>query len=414
MHLSSTGTRPIDHPLRLAGELPEPAVKPRFALSAKGFRPFFLLAALFAAAVVPLWLLVLGGVAAPAAYLDPAGWHAHEMVFGFSVAVISGFLLTAVGNWTQRETLVGTPLLALAGLWILGRAAMLGAGHLPRGLPAVVDLAFLPVLIGVLARPLVAARNRRNFAMLAVLAALFAADVVVHLGALGVVSGELAPRACIVGVDVVVLVILVIAGRVFPMFTRNATGVTTIRSIPWLDAATIAGMAGLTALDAFVPGGSLAGIVSGVVGLLAAARAVHWGARHSLRQPLLWILHLGYAWIPIGLLLRALAAVDPAVPRAFAVHALTVGAIGALTLGMMARVALGHSGRPLLAPKPVAWAFGAVTLAAFARAVLPLLVPAWYFPSLLAGGILWTIAFLIYAVVYAPILAQPRLDGKAG
>ena len=146
------------------------------------------------------------------------------MVPGYAVAVIAGFLLTAVGNWTQRETLVGTPLLALSALWVLGRVAMAFAGALPRGLPALVDLAFLPALIAVLARPLLATRSRRNFIMLGILGALFAANVVVHLDALGVMAMGSARRACLVAIDVVVLIILLIADRVFPMFTRNTTG----------------------------------------------------------------------------------------------------------------------------------------------------------------------------------------------
>ena len=400
--------------LPIAGSLPEPSSRPRYAVAAKGFRPFFLLASAFAVAIVPMWLLVVAGLLKPGSYLDATSWHAHEMVFGFAVAVIAGFLLTAIGNWTQRETVVGAPLIALAALWTLGRVAMLTAGSLPRGVPALVDLAFLPTLVVVLARPLIATGNRRNFVMLAILLALFAANVVVHLEALGLVELGSAKRACLAGIDIVVLVILIIAGLVFPMFTRNATGVATIRSIPWLDVATIVAMALLTVADVFVRESAFVFAGAGIVGLLAAARTVHWGARHSLRQPLVWILHVGYAWIPIGLVLRAVAGFDSAVPRSFAVHALTVGAIGSITLGMMGRVSLGHTGRTL-APAPLlTWAFVAITGAAFARAVVPLFAPSAYFPSPVIAGVLWTAAFLIYVVVYAPILTRPRVDGKAG
>ena len=414
MSPSATNPRPTPGALPLAGQMPEPPSRPRYALAGKGFRPFFLLASGFAVAIVPLWLLVLSGFLRPTAYLDATSWHAHEMVFGFAVAVIAGFLLTAVGNWTQRETVVGALLLALAIVWVLGRVAMLAAGSLPRGVAAVVDLAFLPLVALALARPLIAAGSKRNLVMLAVVSALFAANLVVHLDALGVVAAGSARRACLSGVDIVVLVILIIAGRVFPMFTRNATGIESIRSIPRLDGLAIGGMALLTVLDVFAPEGRSAAVTSGVVGVLAAARAVHWGGRHSARVPLLWILHVGYAWLPIGLLLRALAAFDPAVPRSLATHALTVGAIGCLTLGMMARVALGHTGRPLVATKPLAWAFAAIAGAAAARVLVPLFAPAWYFPALVIAGALWSIAFLTYFLVYAPLLSKPRLDGKAG
>jgi uncharacterized protein involved in response to NO len=399
--------------LLLQGEVSKQAPRPRWALSAKGFRPFFLLAAVFASAIVPLWIFVVAGVLQPGLYLDATSWHAHEMVLGYAVGVIAGFLLTAVGNWTKRETLVGVPLLALSALWALGRAAMAFAGALPRGVPAIVDLAFLPVLVVVLARPLVAARNWRNFVMLGVLGALFAANVVVHLEALGVMATGAARHACLVAVDVVILVILVIAGRVFPMFTRNATSVTSIRSIPSLDVLTVAGMAALTLLDVLVPERAVTAATAGAVGALSIVRAAHWGSRHTARHPLLWILHAGYAWLALGLLLRALGRLVP-IPGSVATHALTVGAIGSLTLGMMARVALGHTGRALVASKPVVWAFGAITMAAFARVVVPMFAPGWYFGTLVATAALWTLAFLLYMVAYFPILLMPRVDGKPG
>jgi uncharacterized protein involved in response to NO len=410
--------------LALYGELAEVGSPPRAPIARKGFRPFFALAAAYAVLIVPIWLAVLTGVASPSSYLDPVTWHAHEMIFGFTVAVIAGFLLTAVGNWTQRETVVGLPLLALAGLWLLGRVAMVLAARLPRGLPALVDLAFLPLLTLALARPLVAARNRRNFVMLAILTALFAANVAVHLDALGVIEAGSARRACAVALDVVLLVMLIVAGRVFPMFTRNATRVASIRSSPVLDVVTIAGMAVLVFVDALPPQPRAGSVIAGLVGVAAMGRAIPWGARHSLRDPLLWILHAGYAWLVVGLLLRgggALgtpsasgAALDLGVPSSLATHASTVGAIGSLTLGMMARVALGHTGRPLVASRSMRWAFAAICAAAFVRVVVPLLVPSWYLAALIVAGTLWSSVFLAFLVIYLPILTSPRLDGRPG
>ncbi|MBN9166248.1 MAG: hypothetical protein BGO98_05255 [Myxococcales bacterium 68-20] len=387
----------------------------RFSLFAKGFRPFFLLASVFGALMVPLWLLALEGVIQPASRFSPMYWHAHEMVFGFTVAVIAGFLLTAVGNWTQRETAVGTPLALLGVLWIAGRVAMSMASLLPPLVPVIVDLAFLPALAVVLARPLVATRNRRNFVMLAVLAALFAANLMTHLDTLGVAPGW-QRRGALVAVDVVVLLMLIIAGRVVPMFTRNATGRDGIRSIPALEALTIGLMALLTAMDAF---GGLAldraifAVLAGLAGVVAVARAFRWGTQHVLRQPLLWILHVGYAWIPLGLLLRAAGEATGGVYSSMATHALTAGAIGALTLGMMARVALGHTGRPLAVGTPMVAAFAAMTLAAAIRVAAPLL-PEQYLASLVFAGVLWSASFVVYAIVYAPILVTPRADGRAG
>lgn len=399
--------------LPIHGNPPEPAARTHWTIAAKGFRPFFLLAAAYAVAIVPVWILVLCGVLHPTAYLDPTSWHAHEMIFGFVVAVLAGFLLTAVGNWTGRETAVGTALAALAALWALGRVAMIFANAMPRWLVAAVDWAFLPALMFVIARPLVAARSRRNLVMLAILGALTLANAVVHLDALGVVAPGSARSACLLAVDVILLTILVIAGRVFPMFTRNATGVASIRSSPRLEVLTIVAMVALVVMDGLSPG-RVSSALAGAVGLLAIARAARWGTRHVARHPLLWILHAGYAWLGLGLLLRAVAAFHPTVPASLATHALTVGAIGSTTLGMMARVALGHTGRALVAPRPVVWAFVAITAAAVVRVFVPMIAPAWYFTALSGAAALWTVAFVLYLVAYVVVLATPRVDGRPG
>jgi uncharacterized protein involved in response to NO len=187
--------------------------------------------------------------------------------------------------------------------------------------------------------------------------------------------------------------------------------------LPVLEVLTVAGMAALAALDARGYDGPLPGTVAGVVGALAIARAARWGTLHTARVPLLWILHAGYAWIPIGLLFRAFTAFFPSVVPVFAGslanHALTVGAIGSLTLGMMARVSLGHTGRLLVAPKPVVWAFGAITASALARTFGPLVAPTAYYFALVAAASLWAIAFLLFLVSYVPVLASPRVDERS-
>lgn len=382
-------------------------------IARKGFRPFFLLAAGFAVAVVPLWMLALLGVVDPNGYFDATSWHAHEMIFGFAVAVIAGFLLTAVASWTQRETVVGAPLMALSALWLLGRAALVLGHVLPRWAPAACDLAFLPALAFAIGRPLVASKNRKNFVMLALIAALGLSNLAMHLDVLGVLPG-LRRRGSLVGVDLVVLMILVMAGRVFPMFTRNVTGVQSIRSLPAVDAAAVAAMALLTMADVGAPGATATPWIAAATGLLALARSATWGARYSFRTPLLWVLHVGYLWIPIGLVLRALAARTSFIPGAVATHALTVGAIGTITLGMMARVALGHTGRTLTTSRTVTASFVLVTLASVARVGTPLLGALEYRTGLLAAGVLWTAAFALYLVAYVPVLVSPRVDGREG
>lgn len=391
----------------------EPTARIPAALLAKGFRPFFLAAGALAATMLPLWLLVFAGVASAGDYLAGAYWHAHEMVFGFAVAVIAGFLLTAVGNWTKRETAIGGPLAALVGLWLLGRVVMSAPGLFPRALPILVDGAFLPALAVVLARPLVAARNRRNYVMLAVLGALGAANVLVHLDALGVVDGW-QRRGSLVAVDVVILLIVVIAGRVVPMFTRNATGKEGIRNAPALDRLAAGSMALVVVVELVAPGGAIMAVAAVAAGALTAARARWWGTRHVSGHPLLWILHVGYAWVPVGLFLRAASHVAPALPEALATHALTVGAIGSLTLGMMVRVSLGHTSRPLVASKAAGVAFALITLAALTRAIVPIVWTGPYFETMIAAGTLWAVAFAIFVASYARVLTTPRADGKPG
>ncbi len=400
--------------LSMHGEIPAPVAPPRLAFARKGFRPFFLVAAIFAAAMVPLWLLSLFGVVRLPTYLDGVSWHAHEMLFGYAVAVIAGFLLTAVSNWTQRETATGGPLLALATLWSLGRVVMTAPLPLPRGLAAIIDLAFLPVLAVVLARPIVLAKNRRNLVMIGVLVALFAANLVVHLDALSVVRKGSGRIAYLAALDVVVFLGLVITGRVLPMFTRNATGKTEITSARGRGVATLAGMLLLVALDVTAHDSRAASATAGLVGALALVRAARWGTRHTGRHPLLWVLHAGYAWLGVGLLLRAAPLASLPVASSVATHALTAGALGALTLGMMVRVGLGHTGRALVAGRTVTVAFALVSAAAIARVAGPLVHPAAYLSVLIVSGVLWSAAFTLYAAAHASVLTSPRVDGKPG
>jgi uncharacterized protein involved in response to NO len=389
---------------------PPPEAVPAWV--AKGFRPFFLLAGGFASLVIVLWLLALAGNARFDGYLGPMYWHAHEMVFGFTVAVIAGFLLTATGNWTGRETAIGGRLILLVALWVAGRVAFVAMALLPGPVIAIADLAFLPALALVVGRALVAARNRRNYLVLVILTALWLADVAVHLDANGVLAGW-QWRATLGAIDIVILLILFFSARIFPMFTRNATQLAAIHNLPALDVATVAAMAGLAIVDVAFPGSHIVGVLAASTAALAFVRSLPWGARHTLHHPLLWILHVGHAWIVVGLALRAAAELTSKVPVASAIHALTVGAIGCTTLGMMARVSLGHSGRQLVVRAPVAVAFGLVTLAAVIRVLGPLSMST-YSIALYVSGTLWSLGFAIFTVVYARILVRPRIDGRPG
>lgn len=389
-------------PLRPA---PSPTGYAPFAL---GFRPFFLAAGVFAVVLMGAWLLILHGRLDTGAWAAPV-WHGHEMLFGFTVAVIAGFLLTAAQNWTGLATPSGAPLAGLFLLWLAGRAGFLLPG-LPPLAVALVDLAFLPVLALTLAAPIVRANQRHNAVFPLLLLVLAAANALVHLQALDLaVTADLGLH---LAAYAVVGMITVIGGRVIPSFTDNRLGTRARRAKPLEILVVLATVAALLA--------ALAAPDSGVTALLAAAAcAVHgvrlagWYTHKFWAVPLLWILHLGYAWIPIGFALLALAALDLVPSSSPALHAFTAGGIGVLTLGMMARVSLGHTGRLLEAPQVMAWAFVAINGAALLRVVLPVLAPDVAF-GMIASGVLWMTAFGLFVIVYVPMLLRPRADGKPG
>lgn len=382
------------------------------ALLAKGFRPFFLLAGVFAAVSIPVWLTVLHGRLELGAYAGALSWHAHEMLFGFTTAVIAGFLLTAVANWTGKETVRPGSLLLLVGLWALGRAAMSGAARLPPVAVAALDAVFLPALAVTLAIPLFATRNRRNYPVLGLVTGLALANGAFHWATLSGATG-IALRSLLVTVDVVVLLIGVIGGRVIPGFTRNATRLDSIRSSPLADRVALGGLLLVALADALALSDALLASALAFAGVASWLRIRHWGARHAGKEPLLWVLHLGHAWVPVGLLLRAILVAWGASPFP-ALHALTVGAVGTLTLGMMSRVSLGHTGRLLRAPPSATAAFILVSLSALVRVGGPLVLPAAPVVPLTISGVLWSVAFALFVLGYARILASPRVDGKAG
>lgn len=405
---SSSGSRPLLQlrPPSHATSSPSPDV----ALGRKGFRPFFFLAAAQALAGVPLWVLVLSGHVPLATTLSAQTWHAHEMLFGYAAAVIAGFLLTAVANWTKRETLVGAPLLGLAVFWVLGRIALVSPWLAP-GVAAAIDLAFLPALALVIARPILQSGNRRNFVMVGVLLGLTAGNALVHLDALGVLPG-FGRRATLAALQLVVLLMLLISTRVLPMFTRNALGKPEIRAISALDRAALlatlcAALADFTWGDAFATPWLCA-----AASLLVVLRTRYWGTRAALREPMLWILHLGHAWIAVGLLLKALTPLAPVLGSS-AIHAFTAGALGCLSLGMMVRVTLGHTGRMIVASATTRVTFVAMIAAGVLRVAAPL-IPLPYLWVLGLSAAAWALAFALFLREFAPMLVKPRVDGAAG
>jgi uncharacterized protein involved in response to NO len=377
---------------------------------ALGFRPFFLAAGLYAVLLMALWLLVLRG-SVDIGEMSPFVWHGHEMLFGFTVAVIAGFLLTAAQNWTGIRTPSGAPLAALFLLWLAGRVGFLVPGLRPC-LVATVDLAFLPVLALALALPILKAKQLHNYPFPVMLLALTAANALVHGDALGWTPGT-ATMGLHLAVYVVVVMIVVMGGRVIPSFTDNKlrTRARRWKIIEWLVPVATLGALG-SALVA--PDSPVTAMLAAMAAAAHGIRLAGWYTPKYWSVPLLWILHLGYAWIAIGFALLALSAAGITATAVSALHAFTAGGIGVLTLGMMARVSLGHTGRMLEPAQVMTRAFVAINLAALIRVVLPLLFPGVYSQIMAAAGLAWIAAFGVFVVVYAPMLLRPRVDGKSG
>lgn len=382
---------------------------PRVPLLEKGFRPFFLLGSAFAILAVPLWIVALNGGLEPGGAFGAMQWHAHEMLIGFSSAIIAGFLLTAASNWSGRETVTGWRLGALVGLWALGRAAVFFASRLPRLVPALLDVSFLPALAIACALPLFAAHSRRNYGFVGLLFGLATANGAAHWSAL---HGDLATVRLAHGfaLNLIVVMLVAMTGRVVPMFTRSATRLAWIRAIPVLEWCSLAAVVLLALCDLVPRASALSAAVSAAGAALLLARMRFWGSQHTARQPLLWILHAGTLFIPLGLLLRVLAIAAPSIPLGSSLHALTAGAIGSLTLGMMARVSLGHTGRPLTPAPSVTWAFLCLVSAALVRVNAPFLPGSWYLEVLTVAAALWSSAFALFLFGYAKILLSARAD----
>ena len=367
-----------------------------------GFRPFYLGAAAWAALALPWWLALRAG-AVPAPAVAPLWWHAHEMLFGFAAAVIVGFLFTAGQAWTGLKTPRGAALGALALLWLAARVASLGTSP---ALYAALDLPLLPAAALVLGRVLWKAGNRRNLPLVGVLALLALANAGFHAAAAGwlAIPPLVFLHAALAGV---VIVECVLAGRVVPAFTASATPGLVIAPQPRLAQATMAATA--VGLAAWLLQWPLAPPLLAVAALLHALRLASWHTRATLRRPILWILHAGYAFLPLGL---ALLAAGRWLGTSPGVHALAVGATGGLVIGMITRTARGHTGRPLAASRLEVAAYALVLGAALLRSVLaPLLATELALPL---AGAAWSLAFGLYLWRFAPWLVAPRADGGDG
>lgn len=392
--------------------VPVPRYRPVSGLPilAQGFRPFFLLAGLWAPLALALFLATLSGSLDLPMALEPLSWHQHEMLFGFAGAALAGFLLTAIPNWTGRLPLQGAPLLGLVALWLLARLAMaFGAAVEPLVILAAV-LAFPAVLLIVAAREIVAGRTWRNLPLIAALAVFMVADGWFLADARDLIETTEPPDR--LGIAVFVALISLIGGRIVPSFTHTWLKTRGATSLPpgFTAFDRIVLLVTLMALIAWVffPGSMLTAALTGLAALAQALRLSRWQVLQTLSEPLLWVLHLGYGWLAVGLALASASSLFPEmVPPSATVHAITAGAMGTMILAVMSRATLGHTGRPLQAGPALTLAYGLVTLAALAR-IGAALFPELYDALLTVASAAWIGAFVAFLTVCGPMLLAPR------
>lgn len=379
-------------------------------LLALGFRPFFLGAGVLALLAMLVWLARLWGLLPGDGYLGGTAWHAHEMLFGYVGAVIAGFLLTAARNWTGIATPTGAWLGALVLLWLAARLGPLLS--LPHGLIALLDLAFFPALALALIPPLWRGKNKVNRAFLALLAAMTLANLLVHAQALGLTAAT-ASRGSRLMLDLTLLTLWLVAGRIMPFFTQSAITGSKPRTRPWVETSTFVLAPAIALLNLTWPASPVSGALLLILAAIQAIRLGGWHHPLAWRNPMLAVLYAGYLWLILGLALDGLAA-QGLLPPFPALHALTAGGIGVFTLGMLARVTLGHTGRDMRASRATSLAFLIINLAALVRVFPPLLWPRHYNLWLGMAGGLWVLAFALFLGIYGPMLARPRVDGRPG
>lgn len=385
--------------------------RPRQALWALGFRPFFLGGSLFALVAVLLWAGVLTGALSPTPAGGMLAWHRHEMLYGFAAAIVAGFLLTAVQNWSGIPGLSGRPLQGLFLLWLAGR--ILWFLPVPAELLVLVQGSFLPLVALALGRPIVQRRLRNNYPIIGLVLLLTACQWLTLAGWLG--QDELwQRRGVFAGLWLVAAMMTVIGGRVIPFFTRRGLGnMTPAPAHPWLDRASLA--VSIAVPLAFAsglgddPDWPMA-VLFAALSMLHGARLVLWHERGIWRVPLLWSLHLAYAWLLVACLGMVMWHAGLAAVSSLATHALSIGAMTGLIVAMMARVSLGHTGRPLKVNGAIAWTFALVQLAAVARVALTPFTAL----GLSLAVLCWCLALLLFAWHYLPILLRPRVDGMPG
>jgi len=388
----------------------------RISLFAYGFRPNFLLVGFAGVCLVPWWTLVYLGHVPLSGPLPPPLWHAHEMLYGLVGAAIAGFLLTSVPSWTGRKGFAGWPLASMSMLWLGARILLASPDRSFVLAGAVLDLAFLPFLVALIAPALLREKNR-NTPLLAVVAALWLCNVAFYQ-AIAVGNVPRASGTLLLTIDAVLVLITVIGGRIVPAFTRTALrpqgreGV--VRSAPPLTVLAIGAMVLVAASDVVAPGSALAGGIAAIAAGVQAVRLLQWGTARTLRQPIVWVLHAAYAWLPVGLALKAAALLGEIPAAQYWLHALTVGAFSTMIMAVMTRAALGHTGRPIIAHGLTTLSYILLLLAAITRVFGATTFGLRFDLAIMLAAAFWTGAFALFLVIYLPILCGPRADGRPG
>jgi uncharacterized protein involved in response to NO len=384
-----------------------PPVHEGWPLFASGFRPFFLLGSIYAGLAVLVWLQMFYGELRLTSAFAPRDWHVHEMLYGYLPAVITGFLLTAIPNWTGRLPIRGMPLLALVTVWIAGRTAVTLSAETGWLIAMLIDASFLLLVAAATAREILAGRNWRNLNVVLLVLLLLAGNVAFHLEAHFYGAAETGIR---IGIAVVVLLISLIGGRIIPSFTRNWLVRENPGRLPVpfgrFDMIVVA-ISALALLSWVVDGNSqLAGTALALTGLLHLVRLGRWAGDRTWRERLLLILHVGYAFVPLGFLLNAAAAFG-LVPAGAGVHAWMAGAAGVMTLAVMSRATLGHTGQQLTASVATQLIYAAIIAAALTR-ICAAVDPSHYGPLLHLGAFAWTAAFLGFSITFGRLLTSQR------
>ncbi|WP_281555941.1 NnrS family protein [Thalassomonas sp. RHCl1] len=392
----------------------EQQIQPLFRL---GFRPFFLFGALFSVISVIIWVLIYRGVTTFTPFAGGYWWHIHEMVFGFAGAIIAGFLLTAVQNWTGIRGVQGKLLAGLFSLWLAGRLVLLFPDVLGYTLSAIIDLSFLPAVAVVLARPILAIKQYRNLFFVPLLVVLTLVNLEMYLATVYPQTFVLSYTGY-TAVLLVTLLMSVMAGRVTPMFTANGTGTKKAEPLPWLEKACTATLAIAVLSLLLQPLVGFSPIFFGSLlifsGIFQGIRWLRWRPWITLAVPLLWSLHAALKFIWFGLILLGVSYIIPEVPSNHIWHLLTIGGMGGLILAMIARVSLGHTGRPLMPPKLLSYGFALISISTLLRVFGPWGAPTYTLYFIELSAVCWFIAYGAFIFKYGPMLTAPRADGRPG